>query len=64
MMYYQLSSLVGHKRKFTPAWRGVWKIEKMFGSNAALIRELVTEETKKVNVDKLKRIRWTMDQEV
>jgi transposase InsO family protein len=59
---YNWDNKVGKKRKFSPKWVGIWRIEQMYDSNAVFIREMVTGATSKENVSKLKRISWYIDQ--
>jgi hypothetical protein len=56
--------LVGKKRKFTPKWNGIWKIVEMYDRHAARVKEVLTKEERKVNVTKLKRIHWVVDQQM
>ncbi len=61
---YAGSGKKGKQRKFANRWKGIWKIEKRYGNNAIGIRELRSRQFKKVNVDKVKLIKWDIDQRI
>ena len=62
--YYNSDGKVGKKKKFNPKWRGIWVVTQKFGTNAVQIKEITTNEIKKVNVRKIKRIHWHLDQRI
>lgn len=54
----------GKKRKFRRKWFGIWIIREKYANNAVLIEEISLGTLKKVNVSKIKRVRWHIDQTI
>lgn len=62
--YYAVDGVKGKKGKFALKWRGIWVVIDKFGSNALLIRDIVSGEQKRVNISKVKPIHWIMNQDM